>query len=232
MGDLGTVALQHLNTNVLYYTSKHSMSSSPSEKDDIRNPAHLEAQGSNDSSQLGMPLYHRRLANPAPLGLLSFATSVFLVSLAGMRTRGVEAPNIIITSMIFFGGICQYIAGIMAFVTGDTVSPLMVPLLLCATLMTRSIAGSDSLLFIWWLQRRVRPYLRTRHWGVGRIHRRSNWQAVAGARSGVGAAHMGLVHPERHIHHCCDADIVVALAGTAVLRSRASPARCWLYRGK
>ena len=96
--------------------------------------------------------------------------------------------------------------------------------------MTRLIAGSDSLLFIWWFQRRVRPYLRTRHGGVGRVHRRGNWQAVAGARSGVGAAHMGLVYPERHIYHCCDADIVVALAGTAVLRSRANAARCWLYR--
>ena len=105
------------------------MSSSPSEKDDIHSPAHLEAQGNSDSSQPGMPIYHRRLANPAPLGLLSFATSVFLLSLAGMGTRGVEAPNIIITSMIFFGGICQYIAGIMAFVTGNTVSPPMVPLL-------------------------------------------------------------------------------------------------------
>ena len=111
------------------------MSFSPSEKVEIQSTSHLEAQGSNDSNEPGMPIYHCRLANPAPLGLLSFATSIFLVSLAGMGTRGVEAPNIIITSMIFFGGICQYIAGIMAFVTGDTVSPLMVPLLLCATLM-------------------------------------------------------------------------------------------------
>lgn len=50
--------------------------------------------------------------------------------------------------------------------------------------------------------------------------------------SGVGAAHMGLVYPERHIHHCCDADIMVALAGTAVLRSPANAARCWPYRGQ
>lgn len=230
--NLGVVALQHLSPNVLYYTSKHSMSSLPSEKDDIHSSARLEAQRSNDSSQPGMPIYHRRLANPAPLGLLSFATSVFLVSLAGMGTRGVEAPNIIITTMIFFGGICQYIAGIMEFVTGNTVSPLLVPLPSCATLMTGSIAGSDSLLFICWLQRRLRPYLRTRHWRVGRVHRRSNWQTVAGARSGISATHMGLVSPKRHIHYCCDAGIVVALAGTAVLRSRASAARCWLHRGK
>ncbi|CAF9940200.1 hypothetical protein IMSHALPRED_001787 [Imshaugia aleurites] len=96
------------------------MSSSPSAKDDIHCSALLEAQHPNDSSQPGMPIYHRRLANPAPLGLLSFATSVFLVSLTGMGTRGVEAPNIIVTTMICFGGICQYIAGIMEFVTGNT----------------------------------------------------------------------------------------------------------------
>lgn len=120
----------------LDYISKYSMASSPSEKNDIQSSSRLEAQRSNDSSQLGIPIYHRRLANPAPLGLLSFATSVFLVSLTGMGTRGVEAPNIIITTMIFFGGICQYIAGIMEFVAGNTVSPRLAPLLLRATLMT------------------------------------------------------------------------------------------------
>ena len=99
------------------------MFSSTPEKEDICTSVGLEAQRTNDSSQPGMPVYHRRLANPAPLGFLSFATSVFLVSLTGMGTRGVEAPNIIITTMIFFGGVCQYVAGIMEFVTGNTVSP-------------------------------------------------------------------------------------------------------------
>ncbi|KAL9069539.1 MAG: hypothetical protein Q9161_005457 [Pseudevernia consocians] len=99
------------------------MSSSSTEKDDIRSSARLEAQRTDDSSQPGMPIYHRRFANPAPLGLLSFATSVFLVSLTGMGTRGVQTPNIIVTTMIFFGGICQYIAGIMEFVAGNTVRP-------------------------------------------------------------------------------------------------------------
>ena len=122
--------------DVLYNTSKHSMSSTASEKDDMHSSARLEAQPTNDSSQPGMPIYHRRLANPAPLGLLSFATSVFLVSLTGMGTRGVKAPNIIITTMIFFGGICQYIAGIMEFVTGNTVGPILSPVLPCATLIT------------------------------------------------------------------------------------------------
>lgn len=97
------------------------MSSSSSEKVNMQNSAGLEAQRTNDSTQPGMPMYHRRLANPAPLGLLSFATSVFLVSVTGLGTRGVEAPNIIITTMIFFGGVCQYIAGIMEFCLGNTV---------------------------------------------------------------------------------------------------------------
>lgn len=132
------IAIVKLSPTGLDYISKHSMSSLPSEKNDIHSSSRLEAQRSDDSSQPGMPIYHRRLANPAPLGLLSFATSVFLVSLTGMGTRGVEAPNIIITTMIFFGGICQYIAGIMEFVAGNTVSPLRGPLLPHATLTTDS----------------------------------------------------------------------------------------------
>ena len=87
----------------------------------------LEAQQSHASSQTGMTEYHRRLANPAPLGLLSFATSVFIVSLTGLPglgLRGPREPDIIITTMIFFGGICQYIAGIMEFCLGNAVRPI------------------------------------------------------------------------------------------------------------
>lgn len=90
-------------------------------------------------------MYHRRLANPAPLGLLSFATSVFLVSVTGLGTRGVEAPNIIITTMIFFGGICQYIAGIMEFCLGNTVRTTKS---FCLALTTESTVWSDGLLII------------------------------------------------------------------------------------
>lgn len=59
------------------------MSSSP-KKGEAGSPGSLEAQYTNDTSQPGMPIYHRHLANPATLGLLSFATSVFLVSLTGI----------------------------------------------------------------------------------------------------------------------------------------------------
>ncbi|RSL63660.1 hypothetical protein CEP51_013275 [Fusarium floridanum] len=50
-----------------------------------------------DRTQPSLPVVHRRFANPSPLGLLSFATV-----------------------LIFFGGICQYLVGIMEFVAGNT----------------------------------------------------------------------------------------------------------------
>ena len=206
------------------------MSSSPSEKIDIHSSSRLEAQRSNDSSQPGMPIYHRRLANPAPLGLLSFATSIFLVSLTGMGTRGVEAPNIIVTTMIFFGGICQYIAGIMEFVTGNTVSPLLAPPAPVCDTNDRLVARSHCLLRICRLQCCLCTHLHTQHWRLSRVYRYSNWQAVAGARSGTGAARVGLVHLKCYIHHCCDAGIVVALADADVLRSRVNAACCRLHR--
>ena len=59
------------------------------EKDDVSPEARLEVQRSDDSSQPGMPIYRRHFATPAPLSLLSFATSVFLASLTGVGTRGV-----------------------------------------------------------------------------------------------------------------------------------------------
>ncbi|KAJ9144210.1 GPR1/FUN34/yaaH [Pleurostoma richardsiae] len=70
--------------------------------------------------QIALPYVPRNFANPAPLGLIAFATSIFLISLFGVQPRGVTEPNVLIGSMIFFGGIAQYIAGIMEFVAGNT----------------------------------------------------------------------------------------------------------------
>ena len=143
------------------------MSSSSSEKANLQNLSGLEAQRTNDTSQPGMPMYHRRLANPAPLGLLSFATSVFLVSLTGLGTRGVEAPNIIVTTMIFFGGICQYIAGIMEFCLGNTVRTTKNS---GPTLTTESTVWSYGLLIIRRVQRCLCAHLHTWHRCISRLH--------------------------------------------------------------
>jgi uncharacterized protein len=84
----------------------------------------LEKQATiSPRDQPSLPYVPRNFANPAPLGLTAFATSIFLISLFGVNPRGIQHPNVLIGSMIFFGGICQYIAGIMEFIAGNTVSP-------------------------------------------------------------------------------------------------------------
>jgi hypothetical protein len=78
-----------------------------------------------DRDQPSLPVVHRTFANPAPLGLLSFATGIFLISILGVHARGIQTPNVMIGVLMFFGGVCQFISGIMEFVTGNTVSPLL-----------------------------------------------------------------------------------------------------------
>ncbi|KAI4603820.1 hypothetical protein KJ359_003640 [Pestalotiopsis sp. 9143b] len=63
---------------------------------------------------------HRQLADPSPLGLLAFAQALFLVALFGVDPAGVTTPNILIASLIAYGGLGQTIAGIFAFIHGNT----------------------------------------------------------------------------------------------------------------
>jgi succinate-acetate transporter protein len=76
----------------------------------------------DDRSQPSLPVVHRSFANPAPLGLLSFATGIFLISILGVHARGVQTPNVLVNVLLFFGGVCQFISGIMEFIAGDTIS--------------------------------------------------------------------------------------------------------------
>lgn len=75
----------------------------------------------DNRDQPSLPIIHRSFANPAPLGLLSFATGVFLLSMLGVHARGIVEKNILVGVFVFFGGICQFISGIMEFVAGNTV---------------------------------------------------------------------------------------------------------------
>ncbi|EPE06930.1 hypothetical protein F503_03357 [Ophiostoma piceae UAMH 11346] len=96
--------------------------STPSVSSNIKNGADLEAQVTiSPRDQPALPYVPRNFANPAPLGLTAFATSIFMISLMNLHPRGVAEPNIIVSTMIMFGGLCQYISGIMEFVTGNTV---------------------------------------------------------------------------------------------------------------
>ncbi|KAK4539977.1 hypothetical protein LTR36_009875 [Oleoguttula mirabilis] len=80
-----------------------------------------------DRDQPSLPVVHRTFANPAPLGLLSFATGIFLISILGVHARGIQTPNVLVGVLLFFGGVCQYIAGIMEFVAGNTFGATVFP---------------------------------------------------------------------------------------------------------
>lgn len=82
----------------------------------------LRHERTMDSSQPALPIVHRRFANPAPLGLFAFATSLMLISLFGVGVHGITINNVILGPFLFFGGACQYISGIMEYVSGNTVS--------------------------------------------------------------------------------------------------------------
>lgn len=53
---------------------------------------------------------------------MKYSTDIFLISVYGLHARGIQSPNAMIGMLVFFGGVCQYIAGIMEFITGNTVS--------------------------------------------------------------------------------------------------------------
>jgi succinate-acetate transporter protein len=91
---------------------------------DIQHLERLRTAGGHvdDRSQPSLPVVHRSFANPAPLGLLSFATGIFLISILGVHARDIQTPNVLVGVLLFFGGVCQFISGIMEFVAGNTVS--------------------------------------------------------------------------------------------------------------
>ena len=81
----------------------------------------------DDRAQPALPVVHRTFANPAPLGLLSFATDIFLISIYGVHARGIVQPNVMIGVLMFFGGVCQFISGIMEFAAGNTFGATVFP---------------------------------------------------------------------------------------------------------
>jgi succinate-acetate transporter protein len=95
-----------------------------SELPNSRNVERIRTKGGHidDRGQPSLPVVHRSFANPAPLGLLSFATGMFLISILGVHARGIPTNNIMFGVLMFFGGVCQFIAGIMEFIAGNTVS--------------------------------------------------------------------------------------------------------------
>jgi len=59
------------------------------------------------------------IANPGALGLFSFASTTFILSLINVQARSVETPNIVVGMAIFAGGLVQLLAGMWEFPRGN-----------------------------------------------------------------------------------------------------------------
>jgi len=62
----------------------------------------------------------RVIANPAPLGLFSFASTTLILSLVNVQARHVVEPNIVVGMAVACGGLAQLLAGMWEFVSGNT----------------------------------------------------------------------------------------------------------------
>lgn len=73
-----------------------------------------------DTSQPAFPVYHRKFGNPAPLGLLAFGGTTFVLSLFNCQARHITVENIIVGLAFGYGGLAQIIAGIEEWACGNT----------------------------------------------------------------------------------------------------------------
>jgi succinate-acetate transporter protein len=69
------------------------------------------AEGGSLNPGLWKPYEHRKLANPAPLGLCAFALTTFVLSAVNTQARGVKEPNIVVPLAFAYGGLVQLLAG-------------------------------------------------------------------------------------------------------------------------
>jgi len=73
-----------------------------------------------DPTQPGFPIFHRKFANPAPLGLMGFAATTFVLSFYNTGARGITTPNVIVGLALGYGGLAQLLAGMWEFAAGNT----------------------------------------------------------------------------------------------------------------
>lgn len=77
--------------------------------------------GVNGVNGSGAAAYsHRKIANPAPLGLFSFASTTLILSFINAHARSVRTPNIVVGMALGVGGLVQLLAGMWEFACGNT----------------------------------------------------------------------------------------------------------------
>ena len=62
----------------------------------------------------------KQVGNPAPLGLIAFATTTWLLSLVNAGLADEKGIVVVLAMAMVFGGVVQCIAGIIAFLRGNT----------------------------------------------------------------------------------------------------------------
>jgi succinate-acetate transporter protein len=62
----------------------------------------------------------RILGNPGPLGLYSFASTTFILSMFNVGARDVAVPNVVVGMALGVGGLAQLLAGMWEFACGNT----------------------------------------------------------------------------------------------------------------
>jgi len=59
------------------------------------------------------------ISNPGALGLFSFASTTFMLSIYNLHTRSISHPNVVVGMAIFCGGLAQLLAGMWEFPKGN-----------------------------------------------------------------------------------------------------------------
>ncbi|KAI6038547.1 Gpr1 family protein [Pisolithus marmoratus] len=60
-----------------------------------------------------------KIANPGALGLFSFASTTFILSLYNVGARHISTPNVVLGMAVFCGGLAQLLAGMWEFPRGN-----------------------------------------------------------------------------------------------------------------
>ncbi|KAI9431423.1 Gpr1 family protein [Lactarius indigo] len=79
-----------------------------------------DVENLKENSNVQVHRHPRRLGNPAPLGLFSFASTTLVLSLYNVHARHITVPNVIVGMALFYGGLGQLLAGMWEFATGNT----------------------------------------------------------------------------------------------------------------
>ncbi|PPQ88203.1 hypothetical protein CVT25_005168 [Psilocybe cyanescens] len=97
------------------------MSAHDVEKGGLHATTPQQALGNNGvlPASYGQAVRPSRIGNPGALGLFSFASTTFMLSLYNLQTRGIHHPNVVVGMAIFCGGLAQLLAGMWEFPRGN-----------------------------------------------------------------------------------------------------------------